>query len=411
MTIRWITPLLGTAAFNAVQNIADIEVVDVRDLVDKAGNGNDAILHKIHQGLDSITQGKRTVVCCDYGMSRSNAIAVGIITNLEKIPFNQALRQVQEATGEAEIKLDPLNAVRQALGVNIRKEKYSQYRNILITGGRGFIGTALQRSLANSEFKLISPTREQIDIVAGSTKLDLLASEENIDCIVHLANPRVYTSNVAMGQTLTMLRNVIDVCLAKDIPLIYPSSWEIYSGYAGTIHADESTPALPRGPYGETKYLSEVLIEHCRRTRGLRCAILRSSPVYGSMSDKPKFIFNFFKKASEGQKIVTHHYINGNPKLDLLHINDLVSSIIATIESGFIGDLNIGTGQLSSTLEIAEMIRDELGSSSLIEQIEVNTEVASIAMNYERASIELDWKPRISFDKGLQSLLRQISTN
>ena len=411
MTIRWITPLLGTAAFNAVQNIADIEVVDVRDLVDKAGNGNDAILHKIHQGVDLITQGKRTVVCCDYGMSRSNAIAVGIITNLEKIPFNQALRQVQEATGEAEIKLAPLNAVRQALGVNIKKEKYGQYRNILITGGRGFIGTALQRSLANSEFRLISPTREQLDIVAGSTKLDLLASEENIDCIIHLANPRIYTSNVAMGQTLTMLRNIIDVCLAKDIPLIYPSGWEIYSGYAGTIHADESTPALPRGPYGETKYLSEVLIEHCRRTRGLRCAILRSSPVYGSMSDKPKFIFNFFKKASEGQKIVTHHYINGNPKLDLLHINDLVSSIIATIESEFIGDLNIGTGQLSSTLEIAEMIRDELGSSSLIEQIEVNTEVASIAMNYERASIELDWKPRISFDKGLQSLLRQISTN
>lgn len=344
-------------------------------------------------------------------MSRSNAIAVGIITNLEKIPFNQALRQVQEATGEAEIKLDPLNAVRQALGVNIKKEKCSQYRNILITGGRGFIGTALQGALINSEFRLISPTREQIDIFAGSTKLDLLASEENIDCIVHLANPRVYTSNVAMGQTLTMLRNVIDVCLAKDIPLIYPSSWEIYSGYAGTIHADESTPALPRGPYGETKYLAEILIDHCRRTRGLRCAILRSSPVYGSMSDKPKFIFNFFKKASQGQKIVTHHYINGNPKLDLLHIDDLISSIVATLKSRFIGNLNIGTGQLSSTLKIAEMIRDELGSSSMIQQIEVNTEVASIAMNYGRANHVLDWEPVIFFEQGLKSLLHQISTN
>ena len=85
MTIRWITPILGTAAFNAVQDITDINIVDVRDLVDKAGNNSNAILNKIHQAIDLISQGKRTVVCCDYGMSRSNAIAVGIITNLEKI--------------------------------------------------------------------------------------------------------------------------------------------------------------------------------------------------------------------------------------------------------------------------------------------------------------------------------------
>ena len=88
MTIRWITPLLGTAAFNSVQNIADIEVIDVRDLVDKAGNNANAIMSKIRQGIDLVRQGKRTVVCCDYGMSRSNAIAVGIITDLEKISFN-----------------------------------------------------------------------------------------------------------------------------------------------------------------------------------------------------------------------------------------------------------------------------------------------------------------------------------
>lgn len=168
-----------------------------------------------------------------------------------------------------------------------------------MTGGRGLIGTALQSALINSEFRLISPNREQIDIAAGSTKLDLLASEENIDCIVHLANPRVYTSNAAIGQTLTMLRNVIDVCLAKDIPLIYLSSWEIYSGYAGTIHVDEFTPALPRGLYGETKYLAEMLIEHCRNTLGLHCALIRSSTVYGStyeLVDRPKFIYNFIKR-------------------------------------------------------------------------------------------------------------------
>ncbi len=45
-----------------------------------------------------------------------------------------------------------------------------------------------------------------------------------------------------MGQTLAMLRNVIDVCVSNNIRLVYPSSWEIYSGYAGTLRVGESVP-------------------------------------------------------------------------------------------------------------------------------------------------------------------------
>lgn len=408
MKIRWITPLLGTAAANAIQDVSDIAIIDVRDLVDKAGNRSEAIREKIRQGVESLVQGKRTIVCCDYGMSRSNAIATGILTSLDKVPFDAALRQVQEATGEAQIKLEPLNAVRKALGLQSPNRQNSEYRSVLVTGGRGFLGNALLSKLS-SEFRILTPTREELDIGIGSTQLDLLTSEENIDCIIHLANPRVYTSNIAMGQSITMLRNVIDVCLVKDIPLIYPSSWEIYSGYAGILHADESTPALPRGPYSETKYLVEMLIEHCRRTRGLRCALLRSSPVYGSGSDKPKFIYNFIEKAKRNQKITTHCYNNGNPALDLLHVDDLVSALVATMRNNFVGTLNLGTGVLNSTLKISEMIRDWFGSLSLIDQIAIDSDVASISMNWNRARTELNWQPTISFEQGLEHLLSDIT--
>ncbi len=408
MTIRWITSLLGTAAFDAVQNLSDIEVVDVRDLVDKAGNDSSEVLNKIRQGIDLVAQGRRTVICCDYGMSRSNSIAVGILSSLEKLSFEAALRKVQEATGETEIKLEPLSAVRQALGLTSKKEKHRKYRSILVTGGQGFIGSELLKSLGNSELKIIAPTREQIDISIGSTQLDLLASEEDIDCIVHLANPRIYTSNVAMGQSLTMLRNVIDVCIDRDIPLIYPSSWEIYSGYSGQIYASEYTPALPRGSYGEAKYLSEILIEHYRCTRGLNCALLRSGLIYGLQISKPKFIFNFSHKAKQGNKIITHCYRNGFPRLDLIHINDFISLLIATIKLSFIGTLNIGSGHLISTLYIAEVINDYFGNLSSIEQININMDFASILMDYRRASFELNWQPTITIEQGLRSLLPQI---
>ncbi len=406
MKIHWITPLLGTAPAFAVRDVADICVVDVRNLVDKAGNPIEVIREKIHQGVESLALGRRTIVCCDYGISRSNAVATGILASFNKEGFEVALRQVLEATGETQIKLEPLIAVREALGLRSQK-KQSNERSILLTGGSGFLGKALHASIGN-EFRVMAPKRDQLDITQGSTQLDILASEEEIDCIVHLANPRVYTSNMAMGQTITMLRNVIDVCLANNIPLIYPSGWEIYSGYAGTLLVNESTPALPRGPYGETKYLAELLIEHGRRMAGLRCALLRSSPVYGVGSDRPKFIYNFIDKARCSETIFTHRYRNGDPALDLLHVDDLISALVAVLRSGFVGTLNLGTGVVTSTRMIAQMLRDSLDSTSRIEHIDIETDVASIAMDWRRIQAELDWQPTIPLEKGLKRVLSEM---
>jgi UDP-glucuronate decarboxylase len=410
MTIRWITPFLGTAAASAVFDKTDACIVDVRDLVDKAGNGTDAIRDKIFQGVEYLAQGRRVIVCCDYGISRSNAIATGILATVENIAFDAALRQVQEATGESEIRLSPLSAVRKALGLPSPTTKGSRNPSVLVTGGGGFLGKALRARLAG-EFRVSAPTRGRIDIALGSTQLDLLASEEDVECIVHLANPRACTSNVAMGHSLTLLRNAIDVCLERDLLLIYPSSWEVYSGYAGTLHADESTPALPRGPNGETKYLAEMLIEHCRRTAGLRCALLRSSLVYGTGCDRPRFLYNFIEKAKRAQTIVTHCYKNGLPCLDLLHVDDFVSALIATLRSNFVGNLNIGTGVLTSTQVIAEMLRDLMGSTSCIDHTLIEADMASVSMNSSRALVKLNWWPSVSLKSGFERIVSELCIN
>jgi len=230
-----------------------------------------------------------------------------------------------------------------------------------------------------------------------------LVGENEIDCIVHLANPRIYTSNIALGDTLTMLRNVLDVCIARGIKLIYLSSWEVYSGYRSScLYADESLPLLPKGPYAETKYLTEILIEHARRTQGLHCTMLRSSPVYGIGSDKPKFIYNFIDKMKRSQRVVTHRYNNGAPSLDLLYIDDLVSAVVKAVGSDFEGNLNIGTGVITSTQRIAEILREMLGAQSEIDSMLINGDTAGIAMDASQANKTLDWKSTTSVEQGLQ---------
>jgi predicted protein tyrosine phosphatase len=99
LTIRWITPLLGTAPASSIDSEADISVVDVRNLVDKAGNPVDVVREKIQEGVESLVKGKQTVICCDYGMSRSNAVAAGVLATFEKMDFDAALLKVIDARG------------------------------------------------------------------------------------------------------------------------------------------------------------------------------------------------------------------------------------------------------------------------------------------------------------------------
>ena len=95
--IRWITQNLGTAAYNDAITISeDFEIVDVRNLVDKEGNTSLEIQKKIDEALLLLESKKRVVVCCDYGMSRSNSIAAGILARHENISIASAVKKVME---------------------------------------------------------------------------------------------------------------------------------------------------------------------------------------------------------------------------------------------------------------------------------------------------------------------------
>lgn len=85
--IRWITPFLGTAPAGSTDIEPDTGIVDVRDLVDKSGNDPRSVRAKIEQGVALLDEGRRVVVCCDYGVSRSNSIAAGILSRHADLPF------------------------------------------------------------------------------------------------------------------------------------------------------------------------------------------------------------------------------------------------------------------------------------------------------------------------------------
>lgn len=406
--IRWITDQLGTAAWDKAQGVTGCALLDVRDMVDKSGNLPDEIRCKVEEGAAFLRRGERLIVCCDYGMSRSNAIAAGILAASTPMPFDAAVRQVCRATGETAIQLEVLATVRAAIEtVAVKVSDVRRVRSILVTGASGSVGSAFIAHLP-AEWRVVAPSRTQLDLRMGSVDLDLILRDVCADVVVHLANPRVVTTNQSLGESLVILKNVLDACRASKTRLLYLSGGVVFAGYRTTgILADEQTPMQPAGTYSQAKYFAELLIDQYRRQFGLPCTVVRASPVYGEYCSKPKFLANFIEKALAGRPIITHCYQNGPPRLDLLHVSDLANALQAIVAADLSDTFHVGPGTNASTAEIAEMVVDLTDSPSRIEQRSIGEFAPNVMLDSTRFRNHFEWQPRIRLRDGLSQIVDQ----
>lgn len=405
----WINNWLGTCAWDRLGTPPEgTTVIDVRDMVDKTGNSKEHIQEKIRCVLAGKSNTPRVIVCCDYGMSRSNAIALGALCAYSQISASEALACLLEKIPETHIKLETLHAVYDAIQPAGQSDVDPQ--RILITGANGFIGRHLTSRLS-TKAHLLAPSRDQIDLAKNPLMLHAYARDHRVGRIVHLANPRVFTHNSVVSDSLLYLKNILDVVRHHPAKLVYLSGWEVYSGHVGELHADEQTPANPRGSYGESKWLCELLLEQHRKLYEIDYLTLRASPVYGTGSEKPKFLYHFIEKAIRHQDIQTHCYLNSDPGLDLLHIDDFIDAIETAIEQDLSGTYNLGTGQAVTTPEIADHIIQLTNSRSSISRVMINATTAIVRMNSTRFEHETGWRAKKQWAQGIEQIVNGMCSH
>lgn len=409
--IRWITDFLGTSAWNDINHEdASLCVIDVRDLVDKRGNYPEEIRKKIDLAVKFIKQGNRVVICCDYGVSRSNAIAAGVLSLVENLPFSDAIHRVIQSTGEKKIKIQMLSTVRNAVNEEeIPFLKTNTKKTILIVG-TGVFGIFLKKQLSYhlENTVVISQSEKKLDLLHSTNKLDQVVQVNNVGHLIHLAEPEIFSDSEAMGTSITLLKNSIDVCCDNGITLVYPSNSEIYSGYQSAhLRALERLQPNPKSIHGQTKALCEKLIEYSEHNDGLRYLILRYGTIYGN--NKPRFLYNFINLALHDKDITTHRYQNGFPIVDLLHINDAVAACVAALKNDRFGIFNIGSGNGLTTFEIAQKIIEQSDSKSKIGHINIDGDAPNIVLDISYAKKILDWKPVVDFNNGLKSIITRYT--
>ena len=317
--------------------------------------------------------------------------------------------------------------------------------NWLITGGCGFIGTALTRSLteegghavrvvdnlsvgtredlaAAGEFVEVSSDGlgpiapgEQVELVAGDISDEDLAlrAARGADIIVHFAantgvmpsveDPRGDCMSNVVG-TLNYLEAARHAGVGR---FVFASSGGTVIGEAEPPIHEEMVPH-PVAPYGASKLAGEGYCSAYFQTFGIETVALRFGNVYGPLSGhKNSVVARFIKRAVEGE--VLEIYGDGTQTRDFIYVDDLIQAVrLAATVDGAGGEVfQIATSAETTVQELTDRLLPALAAAG-VKDIEVRKTAArrgEVRRNYadtSKAQRMLGWKAEVGLDEGLK---------
>ncbi|MFK7803482.1 MAG: NAD-dependent epimerase/dehydratase family protein [Anaerolineae bacterium] len=302
-------------------------------------------------------------------------------------------------------------------------------KRFLITGGAGFLGSALATKLAQAghEVRVIDDltTGDQnvlppdIHFTRGDVQdvSRLWSLLQDVDCVYHLAArvsvaesilyPGDY-NRVNTGGAVSLMEAMRDAGVSR---VVLASSGAVY-GTQKNQPVRESADLDPDSPYAVSKLAAETYIHTIGRLWGIETVALRIFNAYGPGQHLPvshaPVVPRFFRQAITGGSVVL--YGSGNQVRDFVYVSDVVDALIMAAETADINRsvINIGSGHGTSIAELANTMEGVIGRS--INRI-VNEDrqggVPTLIGDISLAAEQLGYSPKVSLTQGL-TLMTQI---
>lgn len=314
-------------------------------------------------------------------------------------------------------------------------------QKILITGGCGFIGTALIRRLRQHypEVRIVvldnlhtgslqdlesvaRVERTNADAPGGDSDAVALveadvrdadavaACARGCDAVVHLAantgvGPSVENPRLDMEVNLGGTFNVLEAARREGVSkVVFASSGAPIGEVEPPIH--EELPPHPVSPYGASKLAGEGYCSAYHRTFGIETICLRFGNVYGPGSGKKmSVVAKFIREAIRGE--TCHIYGDGHQTRDFIYIGDLVNAVVLALQKDVGGEtFQIATGHEHTVLELAEVLSAELARHDIQMRLEHEApRLGDVRRNYSdtsKASKVLGWEQNTSLVDGVE---------
>lgn len=318
---------------------------------------------------------------------------------------------------------------------------------ILITGAGGYIGSVATYLFLQKGYEVVAVDNiskgfrqplEELQKQFGPEKLrfyeervanisSVFEKEKNIETVVHYAafcsvdesmkHPHQYFSN----NTCSTEQLLDEMVKHSVLNLVFSSTCALYGDAQSAL--DENHPTDPKNPYGESKLMSETMIQWYAQLKGLRYMILRYFNVCGAsddglIGDSKKPSVHLMQNAVRGALGIEPFYLTApevntpdkTPIRDYVNVVDLNNAHIQALEymqSGKSNEIiNLGTGTGNSVLEIVNKVQEITGVTFDMQKTTPRQgEPPLLVASNEKAKRLLGWEPRHSLEDSVQSLL------
>lgn len=317
-------------------------------------------------------------------------------------------------------------------------------KNILITGGCGFIGSNLILHLLNNcdgynvvNFDKLTYASDRDHLssveqhsaytfvegdICDNEMVNYTIKHHNIDSIIHLAaeshvdnsisNPLQFvTTNV--GGTGILLDAFRRHCPGR---FHYVNTDEVYGALGETGMFTENTPLAPNSPYSASKAGGGLLVRSYQRTYGIDTVITSCSNNFGPHQHAEKLIPTVIRTAMSLDTIPV--YGDGKNVRDWLYVHDHCVAIELVFRKGVSGEIyNIGGDQevnnndlVNKLCKLLDVLKPRVDGKSYTEQITYVQDRKGhdyrYAVDCTKLKTELGWSPSVNFDELLESTVR-----
>lgn len=256
-------------------------------------------------------------------------------------------------------------------------------KNILVTGGLGFIGSHITNELLeNNEVVVLdnlstgdvnnlkNPDHENLKLIKEDIRdADLDEITSDVDYIFHLAamasvplsiDKPVECTDINLNATVKLLKSAVNSNVRK---IIFSSSSSVY-GQNKNMPLKETEQAMPMSPYAASKASCELYLKSFHDSYGLNYISLRYFNVFGPgqnpNSQYAAVIPNFISAILKGKQ--PEIYGDGKQTRDFVFIDDVVKANINAAKSDYSGIINIASGEKISINQLYEIVKRTLES-------------------------------------------------